>query len=79
MPEDRLAAIGEVLRAAVEAGLTGEQAYRLAEQVRARPDQTWLAVEPLRTFASAGTLSAEHDLAERVEETLRTEPPGTAA
>ncbi|MGH3871561.1 MAG: hypothetical protein ACRDSR_08630 [Pseudonocardiaceae bacterium] len=79
VPEDRLAAIGEVLRAALEAGLTVEQAHRLAEQLRARPDLTRLAAEPVRRFASAGTLSAESDLAERVEEILRTESPGTAA
>ncbi|MCA1708314.1 MAG: hypothetical protein LC808_35570 [Actinobacteria bacterium] len=79
VPEDRIAAIGEVLHAAVEAGLTIDQAHRLAEQLRAHPDLTRLAPEPVRTFASAGTLSAEHDLAERVEEILRTEPPGTAA
>lgn len=29
-----------------------------------------------RRFASAGTLSAEHDLAERSEDVLREEPPG---
>jgi len=78
LPEDRVAAIGEVLRAAIEAGVTDEQAHRLAEQLRAQPDSTWLASEPVRTFASAGTLSAEPNLAERVEEILRTEP-GTAA
>jgi hypothetical protein len=32
-----------------------------------------LADKPVRTFASAGALSAEHDLAERAEELLRTE------
>ncbi|MGH3798329.1 MAG: hypothetical protein ACRDSP_26065 [Pseudonocardiaceae bacterium] len=79
VPEDRVAAIGEVLRAALDAGLTTDQAHRLAEQLRAHPDLTPLAVEPVRTFASAGMLSAEPDLAERVEEILRTEPPGTAA
>jgi hypothetical protein len=79
VPEDRVAAIGEVLRAALEAGLSGEQAHRLAEQLRVHPDATRLATEPVRRFASAGTLSAEPDLAERVEEILRTEPPGTAA
>lgn len=35
--------------------------------------QLKLAVNPVRTFASAGTLSAEHDLAERVEDVLKTE------
>ena len=78
VPEDRVAAIGEVLRAAVEAGLTDDQVHRLAEQLRAHPDLTRLAKEPVRRFASAGTLSAEPDLAEQVEEILRTEPPGTA-
>jgi hypothetical protein len=78
LPEDRVAAIGEVLRAAVEAGLTDDQAHRLAERLRAQPDSTRLVAEPVRTFASAGTLSAEPDLAERVEEILGTEP-GTAA
>lgn len=78
LPEDRVAAIGEVLRAAIEAGLTGDQAHRLAERLRAQPGSAWLAAEPVRTFTSAGTLSAEPDLAERVEEILGTEP-GTAA
>ncbi len=59
VPDDRVAAIGEILRAALEAGLIGDQAHRLAKQLR--------------------TLSAEPDLAERSEEILRTEPPGTAA
>jgi len=78
LPEDRVAGIGEVLRAVVEAGLTGDQAHQFAERLRAQPDSTGLAVEPVRTFASAGTLSAEPDLAERVEEILGTEP-GAAA
>ncbi|MGH3834688.1 MAG: hypothetical protein ACRDSN_20300 [Pseudonocardiaceae bacterium] len=78
LPEDRVTAIGEVLRAAIEAGMTDQQAHRLADQLRAQPDSTRLASEPVRTFASAGTLSAEPNLAERVEEILRTEP-GTAA
>jgi hypothetical protein len=79
VPDDRVAAIGEILRAALEAGLTGDQAHRLAKQLRVDPDLTRLAAEPVRRFASAGTLSAEPDLAERSEEILRTEPPGTAA
>lgn len=66
LPEDRAAAIGEVLRAAVEADLTDDQAHRLAELLRAQPDSTPLAAEPVRTFASAGTLSAEPDLSERL-------------
>jgi hypothetical protein len=65
LPEDRVVAIGAVLRAAIEAGMTDEQAHRLAEQLRAHPDSTRLASEPVRTFASAGTLSAEPSLAER--------------
>ena len=79
VPEDRVAAIGEVLRAALEADLTGDDAHRLAEHLHAPPDLTRLAAEPVRRFASAGTLSAEPDLAEQVEEILRAEPPGTAA
>jgi hypothetical protein len=78
LSEDRVAAIGAVLLAAIEAGMTDEQAHRLAEQLRAHPDSTRLASEPVRTFASAGTLSAEPSRAERVEEILRTDP-GTAA
>jgi hypothetical protein len=78
LPEDWVAAIGEVLRAVIEPGMTDEQAHRLAGQLRAHLDSTRLASEPVRTFASAGTLSAEPNLAERVEEILRTEP-GTAA
>lgn len=57
--------------------MTDNQAHRLAEQLRAHPDSTPLA-ESIRTFASAGALSAEPNLAERVEEIPRTEP-GTAA
>jgi hypothetical protein len=68
VPEDRVAAIGEVLRAAVEAGTTDDQAHRLAELLRADP--TRLAPEPVRTFASAGTLSAEPERAQRVGEIL---------
>jgi hypothetical protein len=79
VPDDRVAAIGEILRAAMEAGLTGDQAHRLARQLRVDPDLTRLSAEPVRKFASTGTLSAEPDLAERSEEILRTEPPGTAA
>jgi hypothetical protein len=59
LPEDQVGAIGEVLRAAVAAGLTGEQAHRLAERLRAHSDSARLAAEPVRTFASAGTLSRE--------------------
>lgn len=62
---DQLAAVSETLRAAAAAGVTAEESQQLAS-------------EPLRRFASAGTLSDEHDLAERTEEILRTEP-GTAA
>lgn len=58
--------------------MTNEQAHRLTEQLRAHPDSTPLASEPVRAFASAGMLSAEPNLAERVEEIRRTEP-GTAA
>ena len=72
LPEDRVAAISEVLRAAAEADLTDDHAHRLAERLRAQPNSTRLAVEPVRTFASAGTLSAGPDLAERVEELLGT-------
>lgn len=78
LPEGRVAAIGVVLRAAIDTGMTDEQAHWLAEKLRAHPDSTRLASEPVRTFASAGTLSAEPNLAERIEEILRTEP-GTAA
>ncbi len=37
VPEDRIAAIGEMLRAAVETGLTDERARQLAEQLHAQP------------------------------------------
>jgi hypothetical protein len=39
--------------------------------------QIRLAANPIRTFASAGALSAEHDLAERVEDILRTKDDST--
>jgi hypothetical protein len=55
LPEDRVTAIGEVLRAALEAGLTDEQARQLAERLRAHPDLAPLPTEPVRTFASALT------------------------
>ena len=79
VPDDRVAAIGELLRAALEADLTGDQAHRLAKQLRVDPDVSRLSAESVRKFASTGTLSAEPDLAERSEEILRTEPSGTAA
>lgn len=41
--------------------------------VQVADSQMRLAAKPVRTFASAGALSAEHDLAERVEDVLRTE------
>ncbi|MGH3912845.1 MAG: hypothetical protein ACRDTC_05465 [Pseudonocardiaceae bacterium] len=78
LPEERVALIGEVLRAVIEGGLTGDQVHRLAERLRAQPGATRFAAEPVHTFAGAGTLSAEPDLAERIEEILGTEP-GTAA
>ncbi|MGH3813190.1 MAG: hypothetical protein ACRDUV_12135 [Pseudonocardiaceae bacterium] len=79
VPEERVAAIGEALRAAVEAGLS-DRAGIPAGRAAAHPSgAAAVTAEPVRTFASAGALSAEPDLAERVEEILRTEPPGTAA
>jgi hypothetical protein len=74
VPEEQVTVIGEVLRAAVETGMAGEQARRLAEQMQA---PIRLPSEPIRTFASMGTLSAESDLAERAEQILapRTAPP----
>jgi len=78
LPEDLVAAIGAVLRAAIEAGMTDEQVHRLAEQVRAHPNSTRLASQPVRMFASAGTLSAEPELAERAEKMLRTDPDTAA-
>ncbi len=62
VPEEQLAAVGETVRAAIATGAAGEQSLG----------------EPRRSFASAGTLSAEHDLAERAEEILRTEPDTAA-
>ncbi len=47
------------MRAVVDPGLTYDATQLFQED------------EPVRTFASAGTLSAEHDLAERVEDILR--------
>jgi hypothetical protein len=120
VPDDQLNAVSEVMRAAVEAGLSGEAIHRVAELMRtqgnvlrldvdralvaqlinlasmsgatrlaeaaeqllmvlpvvptqAADSQARLAAKPVRTFASAGALSAEHDLAERVEDILRTE------
>ncbi|MGH3870985.1 MAG: hypothetical protein ACRDSR_05635 [Pseudonocardiaceae bacterium] len=73
LSEDQAAAIGAVLRAAIEASRTDEQAHRPAQWWRADPDSTRLASEPVRTFDSAGTLSAKPNPAKRVEEIPRTE------
>lgn len=62
VPEGQISAVGELVRAAIE-------------ESRTPPDT---ATPPVRVFASAGTLSADHDLAERVEQVLRAED-GTAA
>jgi hypothetical protein len=62
VPEEQLAMVGEAVRAAIGASGSGDQP----------------SGAPRRRFASAGTLSAEADLAERAEEILRSEP-GTAA
>lgn len=70
VPEDQVAAIGEALRAALEAGLVGRQARRLADHLH---DPISLPSQPVRTFASTGTMSAEPDLAERVEQILGTD------
>lgn len=78
VPDDRLTVLGEILRAAVDSGMEWEQAHQLAEQLLGHAAQVDAATEPVRTFASTGTLSAESDLAERAEEILRSEP-GTAA
>jgi hypothetical protein len=61
VPDDRLDAVSEVVRAVADPGLTYDVTHLFQK------------AEPVRTFASAGTLSAEHDLAERVEDILRTE------
>jgi hypothetical protein len=58
VPEQQRAAVGETVRVAIATDTAGEQS----------------SSEPVRSFASAGALSAEHDLAERAEEILRTEP-----
>jgi hypothetical protein len=78
VPEDRVGAIGDVLRATIEAGASDEQVHYLAALLRALPGPDRLATQPIRTFACAGTLSAEHDLAERVEEILRSEGDAVA-
>src|SRR5581483_660598 len=56
LPDDRLAAIGEALRAAVLAE-TSDESQHLVEQPQKRIVAPRLATEPLRTFLSAGTLS----------------------
>jgi hypothetical protein len=75
VPDDRLDAVSEVVRAAAQ---TGEQQWAFLPPSRPAEDETPLAAEPVRTFASAGALSAEHDLAERVEDVLRTEDHNAA-
>lgn len=78
VPEDRLAVLGEILRAAAESGMTSEQVHQLGELLRGRQPPVHVASEPVRRFTSAGTLSAEPNLAERAEDVLRREP-GSAA
>jgi hypothetical protein len=78
LPEDRVAAIGEVLRAALEAGRTNEQARWLAELLRGRWDSTRLASAPVRASPAQTCCRPNPTLADRVEEILRTES-GTAA
>jgi len=74
VPDDRLVVLAEVLRIAVESGMTGEQVHQLGALLRGRPTPVHMAAEPVRRFASTGTLSAEPSLAERAEEILRSEP-----
>jgi hypothetical protein len=63
----------------LEAGLTGDQAHRLAKQLRVDPDRHICQ----RNLCAGSPVQArcrpKPDLAERSEEILRTEPPGTAA
>jgi hypothetical protein len=46
--EERVAVISEIIRVALEAGLTGDQARQLVQQLRAYPDLTRLVAEPVR-------------------------------
>lgn len=61
----------------LKSGITPEQLHQLLVLLIDRPAPA-MDAEPVRKFASAGSLSAESDLAERVEEIMRSEP-GTAA
>jgi hypothetical protein len=70
VPDDRLDAVSEVVRAAAQ---TGEQPWASLPPSRPAEENNPLAAGPVRTFASVGALSAEHDLAERVEDILPTE------
>jgi hypothetical protein len=78
VPDDRLRTLGEIVRLAAESDMTWEQVQQLAELLRGDPAPISASAEPVRRFASTGTLTAEPDLAERAEEILRSEP-GTAA
>jgi hypothetical protein len=78
VPDERLPTLSEIVRLAAGSDLTWEQALQLVQLLSGGPTQVDIAAEPVRRFASAGTLSAESDLAERSEEILRSEP-GTAA
>jgi hypothetical protein len=78
VPDDRLSMLGEIVRLAAGSDMTWEQTLQLIELLRGNPAPIHAAAEPVRRFASTGTLSAEPDLAERSEEILRSEP-GTAA
>lgn len=78
VPDDRLSMLGEIVRLAAGSDMTWEQTLQLVELLRGNPALIHPAAEPVRRFASTGTLSAEPDLAERSEEILRSEP-GTAA
>lgn len=57
---------------------TREEVHQLGELLRGHQLPVHVATQPVRRFTSAGTLSAEPNLAERVEEILRREP-GSAA
>jgi len=78
VPDERLPALEEIVRLASGTNMSWEQATRLHELLRHYSDAADIAAGPVRQFASAGTLSAEPDLAARSEEILRNEP-GTAA
>lgn len=73
LSDDYVDAVHGLLRRAVDGDLPVDRIRTLAQPINVALDNSWRGGPPIRSFSSAGALSAEPDLAERVEEILRTE------